>query len=58
MRGHCGARDARFGTIAGDGAFTGKVGDGDARGKFSGDAFEGDYEFGACTMLMRLTRPL
>jgi hypothetical protein len=44
------------GTIAEDGAFAGTVGAWDAKGKFSGDVFEGDYEFGSCTMLMRLTR--
>ncbi|HXZ02815.1 MAG TPA: hypothetical protein VEI03_22690 [Stellaceae bacterium] len=44
------------GTVAADGAFRGTVGRWDARGRFGGDAFDGDYEFGACTMLMRLTR--
>lgn len=45
------------GTVAPDGTFTGVVGDWDARGKFSPDAFSGDYEFGPCTMLMHLNRP-
>jgi hypothetical protein len=49
-------RHAIQGTVASDGAFTGTVGDWDARGQFSGDAFSGDYEFGFCTMTMRLSR--
>ena len=44
------------GTIATDGAFRGDVGDWPLRGKFAGDSFEGDYEFGQCTMIMRLRR--
>jgi hypothetical protein len=44
------------GTIAADGTLKGSVGDWSLRGKFSGDSFEGDYEFGQCTMIMRLQR--
>jgi hypothetical protein len=44
------------GTIAADGAFRGDIGDWPLRGKFAGDSFEGDYEFGQCTMIMRLRR--
>ena len=49
-------RFAISGTVAADGAFAGRVGDWDASGKFSGNSFTGDYEFGACTMIMRLRR--
>jgi hypothetical protein len=49
-------RFAIQGNISRDGAFSGKVGEWGARGKFSDDAFDGDYEFGACTMLMHLNR--
>ena len=45
------------GAISADGgAFQGSVGDWPFRGKFAGDSFEGDYEFGQCTMVMRLQR--
>lgn len=44
------------GTVAGDGTFTGTVDGWAAKGKFSGTAFDGDYEFGPCTMLMHLVR--
>jgi hypothetical protein len=44
------------GTIATDGAFKGDVGDWPLHGRFAGDSFEGDYEFGQCTMVMRLKR--
>jgi hypothetical protein len=44
------------GAIAADGSFKGDVGDWPLRGKFTGDSFEGDYEFGQCTMIMRLRR--
>ena len=44
------------GSIAADGAFKGDIGDWPLRGKFAGDSFEGDYEFGQCTMIMRLRR--
>jgi hypothetical protein len=44
------------GTITADGAFKGEIGDWPLRGKFTSDAFEGDYEFGQCTMIMRLQR--
>lgn len=43
-------------SIAGDGSVKGDVGDWSLRGKFSGDSFDGDYEFGPCTMLMKLKR--
>jgi hypothetical protein len=49
-------RFAIEGAVAADGSFSGRVGDWDARGKFSGDAFSGDYEFGPCTMVMQLRR--
>jgi hypothetical protein len=41
-------------SITGDGNVRGSVGDWSLRGKLSGDSFEGDYEFGPCTMIMRL----
>ena len=44
------------GTIGADGAFEGDIGEWPLRGKFAGDSFEGDYEFGQCTMIMRLKR--
>lgn len=44
------------GTLSADGAFAGTVGDWDAKGGFGAGGFEGDYEFGSCTMLMHLTR--
>ena len=44
------------GTVAADGAFRGDIGEWPLRGKFAGDSFEGDYEFGPCTMIMRLRR--
>jgi hypothetical protein len=44
------------GTIAADGTFKGDIGEWPIRGKFAGDSFEGDYEFGQCTMIMRLKR--
>jgi hypothetical protein len=44
------------GTVAADGTAKGSVGDWSLRGKFTGDSFEGDYEFGQCTMIMRLQR--
>jgi hypothetical protein len=44
------------GTIAADGAFKGEIGDWPLRGKFTADSFEGNYEFGQCTMIMRLQR--
>jgi hypothetical protein len=49
-------RFAITGSIAADGVFAGRVGDWQARGRFAGDAFSGDYEFGPCTMLMHLGR--
>jgi hypothetical protein len=44
------------GTITADSAFKGEIGDWPLRGKFTDDSFEGDYEFGQCTMIMRLQR--
>ena len=44
------------GTIGADGAFEGDIGEWPLRGKFAGDSFEGGYEFGQCTMIMRLKR--
>jgi hypothetical protein len=44
------------GTIIADGGFRGEIGDWPLRGKFTGASFEGDYEFGQCTMIMRLQR--
>lgn len=44
------------GIIAADGAFKGDIGEWPLRGKFAGDSFTGDYEFGQCTMIMRLRR--
>jgi hypothetical protein len=44
------------GSVAADGSVKGDVGDWSLRGKFSGDSFDGDYEFGQCTMIMRLKR--
>jgi hypothetical protein len=44
------------GTIFADGGFKGGIGDWPLGGKFIGDSFEGDYEFGQCTMIMRLQR--
>jgi hypothetical protein len=49
-------RHAIQGNVASDGSFTGTVGDWDARGTFGSDSFSGDYEFGFCTMTMRLSR--
>ena len=43
-------------SVAADGTVKGSVGDWSLRGKFTGDSFEGDYEFGQCTMIMRLRR--
>ena len=43
-------------SIAGDGSVKGAVGDWSLRGKFSDGSFDGDYEFGPCTMLMKLKR--
>ncbi len=44
------------GSVAADGSVKGDVGDWSLRGRFSGDSFDGDYEFGQCTMIMRLQR--
>jgi hypothetical protein len=44
------------GGVAADGSVKGDVGDWSLRGKFSSDSFDGDYEFGQCTMIMRLKR--
>jgi hypothetical protein len=49
-------RFAIRGNVSTDGAFSGNVGEWGAKGKFAGDTFDGDYEFGSCTMLMHLTR--
>jgi len=49
-------RFAIRGMVAGDGGFAGSVGAWPLKGRFSGDSFEGDYEFGGCTMIMRLRR--